>query len=187
MITQCCIVINLDPCKTVNLMFRTVWEPFVEKQTNGLLECDLDILSCLSLYFFIPPSLLRQCPLTLNVTSRRCLGMCWMRSSRPSLSADCVRQPQGAPRPLHAAPSSLAETQHNHVTKTLRLALPVSPYLLVLRFARFLSPYLLLLLLLQCPTLCCSSALWALWSLPDTWCCFTGLTVYMRHLLCNAI
>uniref|UniRef100_A0A8D3CEG1 AP-3 complex subunit delta-1 n=1 Tax=Scophthalmus maximus TaxID=52904 RepID=A0A8D3CEG1_SCOMX len=29
-------------------------------------------------------------PSMLNVTSRRCLGMCWMRSSRPSLSADCV-------------------------------------------------------------------------------------------------
>lgn len=92
----------------------------------------------LSLSFPLAPSLVRRCALTLNVTSRRCLGMCWMRSSKPSLSADCVRQPQGAHDPS-MPPPSLAETQHNHVMKTLRLALSVSPYLLVLRFARFLS------------------------------------------------
>lgn len=102
---------------------------------NRLWDCYLDIVS---LFFPLAPSLVRRCPLTLNVTSRRCLGMCWMRSSKPSLSADCVRQPQGAHDPS-MPPPSLAETQHNHVMKTLRLALSVSPYLLVLRFARFLS------------------------------------------------
>ncbi len=73
---------------------------------------DLDFL----FFSFLLHSLLRPFPLMLNVTNRRCLGMCWTRSSRPSPSADCVWQPQGAPRPLSATPS-LAETQHNHVTK----------------------------------------------------------------------
>lgn len=91
-------------------------------------DFEIDIVS---LSFPLPPSLIRQCPLMLNVTSRRCLGMCWMRSSKLSLSADCVRQPQGACDPF-MPPHSLAETQHNHVTKTLRLALSVSFYLLVL-------------------------------------------------------
>ena len=41
--------------------------------------------------------------------------MCWMRSSRPSLSADCVWQPRGAPNPPPHL--SLTETQYNHVMK----------------------------------------------------------------------
>lgn len=82
----------------------------------------------------------------------------------------------------HATTPYFAETQHNHVMKTLRLALPVSPYLLVLRFARFLSPYLLL----QCPHtlfLCTLSSVVT----PRHLMLFYRLTVYMRRLLCNAV
>lgn len=79
------------------------------------------------LYVFVTSRLVRQCPLMLNAMSRRCLGMCWMRSSRPSLSADYVQLPPPFPgclSPLNATPL-LSETQHNHVTKTLQLALSV--------------------------------------------------------------
>lgn len=87
----------------------------------------------------LPPSLGRQCPLTLNVTSRRCLGMCWMRSSRPSVSADCVRQPQGAPpptSPCHPPPS----LKHNIImlrntaAGTSSTALFISPQIRTISF-----------------------------------------------------
>jgi hypothetical protein len=61
------------------------------------------------------------------VTSRRCLGMCWMRSSRPSLSADCVWQPQGAPThpPVHPPLPPLTTVHWNSPTRTLP---PPSPH-----------------------------------------------------------
>lgn len=94
----------------------------------------------------LSPSLLRLCPLTLNVTSQHCLGMCWTRSSRPSLSADCVWQPKGAPPstlPLHPAPPSLKHniiTLRNTATGTSSIALFISPQICKISFPFSASP-----------------------------------------------
>lgn len=64
-------------------------------------------------------SLARRCPSTPSVTSRRCWATCWTRSSKPSLSADCVRWPSvtfALALPPPAPLFHLAETRHNHVT-----------------------------------------------------------------------
>lgn len=88
-------------------------------------------------------SLVRRSPSTRNAMSRRCLGMCWTRSSKPSLCADCVCRPHSAPDSANAT-LSLPATQSK---KTLLLARPASSYLFpVLRFPILLS------------SLCCSSS-----------------------------
>lgn len=124
-----------------------------------------------------PPSLVRRCPLTLNVTSRRCSGTCWMRSSKPSVSADCVRQPQGACDP--SMPPSLLK--HNIIMlrekKHCGWHFSVSHYLLVLRFARFPSwPLSSNILMFLCTP----------HSFPDISLLFHRVTVYVC-LFCSTI
>lgn len=91
----------------------------------------------LSVWSLLPPplslSLVQQYPLMLNVMSRRCLGMCWARSSRPSLNADCVWWPQDSPHlltPWHRPPPKLKHNMTNvtkHCAWHFSIALFISP------------------------------------------------------------
>lgn len=102
------------------------WSPF---NSNEIFSSDILVTFALSVCVPVRRRLIRPCLSTLNVTSRGCLGMCWMRSSWPSLSADCVWQLLGAPLPP-AQPLPHWNTC-NHVTNTAagtpRFTLLISP------------------------------------------------------------
>lgn len=60
---------------------------------------------------------------------KQTFSQCWLFLTAP-----------GFTRPLHATHSLIMATQSHY--ETLRLAPPASPYLLVLKFSRFLSPHI---------------------------------------------
>lgn len=60
---------------------------------------------------------------------KQTFSQCWLFLTAP-----------GCTRPLHATHSLIMATQSHY--ETLRLAPPTSPYLLVLKFSRFLSPHI---------------------------------------------
>lgn len=126
--------------------------------------------------------LIRQCLSTLNVTSRRCLGMCWTRSSRPSLSADCVRQPQGAPDPPRHPPPPLLKHNiimlWNTAAGTSSIALFISPEIRKISFPLPSSSVSNTLLFL-----CTLSSVITPWH----YMLFYRLTLYLLRLLCNAL
>lgn len=142
----------------VCLLVKTVSEPHLCSASP--------VISCFCVAFYvnvfrstlISPSLDKPYAWTLNVMSRRCSGMCWMRSSRPSLNADCVWQPQDSPHhschPQLPPPSTLNQnmiTLQNTLTVIWGL-----PHLLVLRSARFfLTIYFSIL---HCCVLCTLSS-----------------------------
>lgn len=79
--------------------------------------------------------------------------------------------PRVPPDPSMPPPPSLKHNiimLRNTAAGTSSIALFISPQIRKISFLLTSSPL----------TLCCFSALWALWSLPDTWCCFCTCAVF---------